>query len=151
MNSPKRRHDVAGRSRPGTGGIAADAFGQLALWTAANLAGLVTALTISRGPFFRKLMARVGGRRTSATRPSAAQSLPILANAVLGSSKASIASVFGPPRAAVMVGAAPAKSDGSDADTWYYPLPRNGPMAMAINFDEGFAKTVEFFQAPGVE
>ncbi len=34
------------------------------------------------------------------------------------------------------------------AETWYYPLPRNGPMAMAINFSEDFATAVEFFKAP---
>ena len=58
---------------------------------------------------------------------------------------------FRSPRAAVV--AEPSHDAGQPracggAETWYYPLPFNGPMAMAINFEEDYASCVEFFQRP---
>jgi hypothetical protein len=142
-------------------------FTQLALWMAASLAGMVTALLIARRPFFESLMQNVGGkgggkgrgpsvrRRKSLVdkRPTAEESLPMLAEAIVGNSKAAVASVFGPPRSAAMRGSV--KSGGKapafwQASTWYYPLPRNDAVAMAIEFDDDAAKQVEFFRAPGV-
>src|SRR5947208_3569809 len=112
-------------------------FTQLALWMAASLAGLVTAVLLAREPFFRALARRVGwlprkGRRGDAgspgyppRRPTPEQALPLLADAIVGNSKAAVASVFGPPRGAVLAGAAAAAGASFwDADTWYYPLPR---------------------------
>jgi len=134
---------------------AASAAGQLALWTAANLAGMVTSLLVTREPFFRKLMNRVGGHRRRRVirvkRPAREQSLPMLAQALLGSNRRTIVAVFGPPRAACVSGpcAAGASPDFWHADTWYYPLPRAGALAMALAFDEDHASTVEFFQPPG--
>src|SRR5687767_8109321 len=79
---------------------------QLALWMAASLAGMVTAVLAARTPFFRTLMRRIGLASADATesrgirtrRPTREQSLPMLAEAIVGSSKSAIASVFGPPR-----------------------------------------------------
>ena len=34
------------------------------------------------------------------------------------------------------------------ADTWYYPLPKSGPLAMAIEFTGDDARHVEFLRAP---
>ena len=139
---------------------------QLALWMAATLAGMVTAALTARTPFFRGVMRRLGiadasqnggaGKAGRApTRPTREQSLPMLAEAIVGSSKSAIASVFGPPRSAVVMQAAAVALNGSAAgatfwlaDTWYYPLPKNGPLAMAIEFQGDDARRVEFLRAP---
>src|SRR3954451_324052 len=125
--------------------VSVSEFTQLALWMAASLAGLVTAVLLARGPFFRALARQVGwlpqqtgpdGRPVR--RPTRERALPMLAEAIVGNSKAAVASVFGPPRGAVLFGADPsASTDGAartfwDADTWYYALPRTGKLAMAI-------------------
>ena len=143
-------------------------FAQLALWMAASLAGMVTALLVARRPFFESLLrtagtgGKKGGRAASParekggkalSRPTAEESLPMLAEAIVGNSKAAVASVFGPPRSAAVRGAV--KPSGKappywQANTWYYPLPRNDALAMAIEFDDDSAKRVEFFRAPGL-
>ena len=136
------------------GGARAGEFSQLALWTAANLAGMVTAILLLRGPFFQKLMKKLGRGKERQPRPTRKQSLPMLAGAIVGSNKATIESVLGPPRSAALKGVGVVthpKMVFWQADTWYYPLPRNGPMAMAINFDDDFATQVEFFTTPGTK
>ena len=79
--------------------------------------------------------------------------LPILANAIVGSNKLTIHSVFGPPRGAVLHH--PAHACGNltfwDSSIWYYPLPRDGFIAMSIIFDDDYAKSVEFFETPVAE
>lgn len=124
---------------------------QLAMWMAATLAGLVTAVLLARGPFFRRLLKSVGRGKKRIRRPTPAQSLPMLAGTIVGSSRATIESVLGPPRSAALKGIGIItfpKMVFWHADTWYYPLPRNGPMAMAINFADDFATQVEFFSTP---
>ena len=77
----------------------------------------------------------------------------MLAGAIVGSSKSTIESVFGPPRSASVSGVGIVvhpKMVFWQADTWYYPLPQNGAMAMAINFAEDLATQVEFFTSPQV-
>ena len=129
-------------------------FAQLALWMAANLAGMVTAVLLARRFFFESLARRVGRGRTSRRkRPSRRRSLPLLASAIVGCSKEMIESVFGPPRSAAVPDVGVVVNPNFvfwQADVWYYPLPRNGSLAMAINFREDFAATVEFFTAPGL-
>jgi hypothetical protein len=125
---------------------------------------MVTAAITTRTPFFRGVMRRLGvspeaaaaataGRGGPASlrklRPDREQSLPMLAEAIVGSSKSAIASVFGPPRSAVVMAAA-AGATFWQADTWYYPLPKSGPLAMAIEFDGDDARRVEFLRAPEV-
>jgi hypothetical protein len=134
-------------------------FTHLALWMAATLAGVVTAALLARGPFFRALSRRVGWAKRSigsmrrrsggGKRPTRAESLPLLADAVLGNSKCAVASVFGPPRGAILEGDVNKHSNYWQADTWYYPLPKSGPLAMVIRFDEDFAEKVEFLSPPG--
>ena len=174
---PKR-----GKSRkhgPEVGGAGGDLatgvseFTQLALYMAASVAGLVTALIVARRPFFESLLRRVGGgggpagagpRRAkrvpsrasgkSPVPPTPEEALPLLADAIIGNTKAAVASVFGPPRSAALRGVV--KSGGTSgggfwhATTWYYPMPRNDLLAMAIEFDDDAARRVEFFRAPGV-
>jgi hypothetical protein len=140
--------------------VSVSEFTQLALWMAATLAGLVTAVLLARGPFFRALARQVGwlphqtapdGRPVRP--PTRERALPMLADAIVGNSKAAVASVFGPPRGAVLLGGDDSATNGPartfwDADTWYYPLPRTGQLAMAIEFDENYARAVQFVGSP---
>ena len=146
------------------GGVGGE-LSQLALWMAGSLAGMVTAVLTARTPFFRGVMRRLGvaeqpgdsrkSRARAAAKPTREESLPMLAEAIVGSSKSAIASVFGPPRSAVVMHAAAglaglAGATYWQADTWYYPLPKSGPLAMAIEFHGDDAKRVEFLRAPEV-
>jgi hypothetical protein len=125
---------------------------QLALWMAGNLAGLVTAVMLARGPFFRKISAGIGRGKCHTNPPSPTDSLTLLANAIIGSGKEMIEAVFGPPRSIALeelgVLVHPQHLFRA-ADIWYYPLPRKGAIAMAINFHDQTATRVEFFTAPG--
>jgi len=177
---PKRRRksrkgrDAAGGGAPEGSGV--NEFTQLALYMAASLAGMVTALLVARRPFFESLLRSVGGggvgrgkRRAKrvesrvASRPRGArpvlpptpeESLPLLAEAIIGNTKAAVASVFGPPRSAALRGVIKADAASGpgywQATTWYYPLPRNDLLAMAIEFHDDSARRVEFFRAPSV-
>ena len=173
---PKRRRKTRnGRDAAGGGGAdgsGVNQFAQLALYMAASLAGMVTALLVARRPFFESLLRSVGGggagqgrRRAKrvASRPRTArpalpptpeESLPLLAEAIIGNTKAAVASVFGPPRSAALRGVIKANAASGpgywQATTWYYPLPRNDLLAMAIEFHDDSARRVEFFRAPGV-
>lgn len=154
-----RRRD--GNSVEGSTALALSAgvseLSQLALWMAATLAGMVTAALTARTPFFRGILRRISGSAASAGparralgRPGREQSLPMLAEAIVGSSKSAIASVLGPPRSAVLMHAAASALGATywQADTWYYPLPRSGPLAMVIQFTGDDAQNVEFLRAP---
>ena len=170
-HQPKRRGKGSRGQGTDAGEGAVSELTQLALYMAATLAGMVTALLVARRPFFESLMRRVGagkpapGRRakrvasrarspTPALPPTPEESLPLLADAIIGNTKAAVASVFGPPRSAALRGvvkADAAKTPGYwQATTWYYPLPRNDLLAMAIEFDQDNARRGEFFRAPGV-
>jgi hypothetical protein len=128
-------------------------FNQLALWTAATLSGMVTSMLLARAPFFHKLMSRLypdRRRGNPAARPSRGEALPMLADAIVGCPKTTIHAVFGPPRGAVVDQPIDFAANGYwQAQTWYYPLPRNGKLAMAISFQEETARYVDFFHAPG--
>jgi hypothetical protein len=118
-------------------------FTQLALYMAATVAGMVTALLVARRPFFEALLKRVGGggegprrakrvasRSRPAPLPSAEESLPLLAEAIIGNTKAAVASVFGPPRSAAVRGVVKSAPGGNaywQASTWYYPCPAAAP------------------------
>ncbi|HSZ56026.1 MAG TPA: hypothetical protein VK797_10215 [Tepidisphaeraceae bacterium] len=140
------RHETVQHAHPPAGD-----FAQMALWMAARVAGLVTAVLLARGPFFRALAHRVGRGRFRHTPPSPHRSLALLAEAVVGSSKATIESVFGPPRSIAIeeIGViVHPRLVFRLADTWYYPLPRRSPLAMAIHFRDQTADQVDFFPAP---
>jgi hypothetical protein len=130
---------------------AANEHNQLALWMAAGLAGMASAVMLSRAPFFQNLLARFGPASHRAKRPSRESSLPMLASALLGSDRSTIQAVFGPPRSAVVEGVGVVVHPQQvywQSDTWYYPLTRQGATAVAINFSEDLATKVEFFTAP---
>lgn len=121
---------------------------QLALWMAAGLAGMVSAVMLAKAPFFQSLLARLGPEKRRAKKPSPEKSLGMLASAILGSNRSTIQAVFGPPRSAVIEGVGVVVHPQQvhwQSDTWYYPLRRQGPMALAINFQEDYAAKVEFF------
>ena len=78
----------------------------------------------------------------------------MLAEAILGSSRSAIQSVFGPPRSATVEGVGVVVHPRQvywQSDTWYYPLLRQGPMVIAINFIDDLAAKVEFFTAPQIQ
>ena len=169
-----RKHEPDGGDAGGDLAKGVSEFTQLALYMAASVAGLVTALIVARRPFFESLLRRVsvggGGAEGAGPRrakrvpsrstvrrpvpPTPEEALPLLADAIIGNTKAAVASVFGPPRSAALRGVV--KSGGTSgggywhATTWYYPMPRNELLAMAIEFDDDAARRVEFFRAPGV-
>jgi hypothetical protein len=72
----------------------------------------------------------------------------MLADAIIGNSKSAVAAVFGPPRGAVAADAKALAATFWDADTWYYPLPRSGRVAVAIEFEDDYAKSVQYLMAP---
>ncbi|HSU66899.1 MAG TPA: hypothetical protein VLJ39_08515 [Tepidisphaeraceae bacterium] len=130
---------------------AAGEFNQLALWMSASLAGMATAVMLARGGFFRKLLGRAGGTKHPVRKPTKERSLPMLAAAIVGSNKATIESVLGPPRAAVVPQAGVVVQSEHAfwvADTWYYPLPRHGTVTLVITFNADLASVVEFIEAP---
>ena len=110
---------------------------QLALWSAANLAGMRTARLFEREPFFRRLMRKlVGKRRGRGYRgkpPAPMEMLKMLASALMGADRSTIFTVFGPPRGVAVV-------DPTEpmwlAATWYYTIARQRQTAVAITFDE---------------
>lgn len=133
-------------------------FTGLALWTAGTLAGLVTAALVAQAPLFRKLGRRVGwvpdpGARQRARehRPTPEQALPMLADAIIGNSKRSIARAFGAPHSAVAVNSRSPLPTLWDANTWYYPLPRHGYAAVAIEFADDLASRVHLLKPPLVK
>jgi hypothetical protein len=91
------------------------------------------------------LMLRIGGGRRPGFRTV---TLPKLAEAIVGNSRTAVASVLGPPRIATFVGSEKAVEDYRHADVWYYPLPREGQVGMAIRFNDENAEAVEFFSSP---
>src|SRR5580765_2778983 len=120
--SRKPKSDSTPQPAAKNAGKLADAYGQLALWTSASLAGMATEVLKSREPYFRKLIARIGGEPRPHPRPTDRQALTLLAQAVMGSSKVAIAQVFGPPRSA-MIDAVLAQNMPTafwHANTWYY-------------------------------
>lgn len=157
MHSPHPEPQTSESTTPAAR-AAADApvageFGRLALWMAGSLAGLMTAVLVSQGPFFQSLAARAGAAKRGTARgpsakspavpkPTPEQALPMLTEAIVGNSKAAVASVFGPPRGAVVRGVAGLAGTYWDADTWYYALPRGERTAIVIDFAEDYAANV---------
>jgi hypothetical protein len=165
LGRPKRNGSAGGTATALALSSGVSELSQLALWMAAGLAGMVTAVLTARTPFFHSVMKRLGisplaapatesrrrRRKAPPARPSRKESLPMLAESIIGSNKSAIASVFGPPRSAVIMHAAAASAATYwQADTWYYPLPKSGPLAMAIEFNGDDARRVEFLRAPEV-
>ena len=147
----RRRLGRRTTTRPGGENRNGGDFAQLALWMAAGLAGMLTAVLLARGPLFDSMLRKVGRGRRSRRKPSLDHRLPMLAHAIVGASKSTVESVLGPPRSAAVQGVGVVvrpKMVFWQSDMWYYPLPRDGPTAMAIEFSDDLVRRVEFFTAP---
>jgi len=74
-----------------------------------------------------------------------------LQQSILGRGKSAVAATCGAPRTAaggkrkVVIGRQPSFWT---ADTWYYPIDSQAQTAMAVRFEHGIARAVEFFDAP---
>lgn len=122
-------------------------FTRLSLWMAGAVAGLSTDAHAAQARHFRRLARRVGWpvRHGRALRPGRREAVPMLADALTGTSRAAIGSVFGPPRCAVTgwsVVTGPAAWGGA---VWYYRLSNPAADAVAVAFDaDGQACRVVF-------
>ncbi len=76
----------------------------------------------------------------------------VVRNSILGRGKSAVAACCGAPRTAA--GAAGKVVIGSrrpnywNADTWYYPINARTQTAIAVKFENGIAREVEFFGVP---
>jgi hypothetical protein len=127
--------------------------GEVAAQVAGTFRGLLEHLPLNaRRPAREPASPRITHRPI---KPPPPEALPLLTEAIVGSSKYTIARVLGAPRSAVIEGLAALEADAHAAymqtDIWYYPLPRHGQIAMAITFTGDAASNVEFFRAPGVD
>jgi hypothetical protein len=74
-----------------------------------------------------------------------------LRSSLLGRGKSAVAATCGAPRTAagasgkVGIGRQP---NFWSADTWYYPIDSSAQTAMAVRFENGIARAVEFFDTP---
>ena len=126
---------------------AAGEFTRLSLWMAGALAGVATPTHAALAPHCRAMARRVGwtARGSKRHRPGPADALALLADAVIGTSRAAIASAFGvPPCAAITEDAAQATEAAWGGPTWYYPVRSPAAVAVAIEFDGGHARRVAF-------
>jgi hypothetical protein len=61
-----------------------------------------------------------------------------LRSEIVGNGKRRIASMLGPPRV---------EQTGAEG-TWYYPVDKKDHLAIAISFDRGLARDVEYVRSP---
>ncbi len=73
--------------------------------------------------------------------------IDLIRDAILGRGKSAVAAVFGAPRTAANQRRSP-RPDFWSADTWYYPIDTQHQTAMAVRFDRGIARHVDFFRTP---
>ncbi len=66
--------------------------------------------------------------------------LAAIRDAIVGRGRSAVSELFGPP---------PTVTGYGPADTWYYPLRPREQLAMAILFNNGRARDVQFFHTPG--
>jgi hypothetical protein len=136
-------------------------FTRMALWMVGAFAGLSTPTHASLGRHFRAMAKRLGwpvgrdwqepsggaeDKRGKPAGPSAAAAMTLLADALVGSSRSAIASVFGPPRCAVAADRAVLAGDAVwRGQVWYYPINHPSADAVAVEFDgEEQARRVVF-------
>jgi hypothetical protein len=117
-------------------------------WKTAGIVELQTAFEAVRPSFVRRWIGKFIGRtwnRRESRREN--RNRVMLAHAILGLSRATLVSAFGPPRTVAFdqILAGGERVSFWEAQTWYFPLPNKDLMAMAIGFSEGYASYVEFF------
>lgn len=117
-------------------------FTRLSLWMAGSVAGLRTAVHTAQAKHFRGLARRLGWEakrkpRRPAVRPTAPDdTMALLADALVGTSRSAIVSVYGLPRCAadgrdVLTGA-----DVWDGRVWYFPLTHPSATLVGVEFDD---------------
>jgi len=130
----------------------AERWPRLLWWLPLAAAGVAVAWVVSqKRPLGSGLgrWARVGSARRRRARGHS-QSLDRLQKAIIGSTRQSIAQVFGLPRSvANEAGHVEVNRPAFwEAVTWYYPLRRDEWRAMAITFDNELAAAVQFIPPP---
>lgn len=115
--------------------------------------GWVAALAFGAGVLAMAWFALARSRRPNGTPPRLTgpvvpKSPSLLRESIIGVNKQMVQSVFGPPRAAGGVPAVPGPGRQAywDADIWYYAIDPSRKIAMAIRFEKGLARTVEFVE-----
>ena len=122
-------------------------FTRLALWMAGALAGVTTPTHAALGRHFHALARRLGWpvRGVRVYRPGRVEAMSLLADAVVGTGRLSVASVFGAPRCAVTAdGAVATDEDVWLGQTWYYPVSSPAASAVAVEFEDEQASRVVF-------
>jgi hypothetical protein len=106
---------------------------------------------LSRSKPRRKGGKAMGGRKPGVRRLGGRGSPGLLRESILGANKQMVQSVFGPPRAAGGVAVVPEQGRQAywEADTWYYALDPQRKTAMAIRFEQGVAREVDFVDGAG--
>jgi hypothetical protein len=114
------------------------------------LAGGVAVAWFAARSAVRKQSANI--RSSSWTRSARPRAIERLRAAIIGNDKASVAAVFGPPRASAGFSSlAPAMlfwADYVHADTWYYPLDTAAKAALVVHFDKGIAHDASLVRSP---
>ena len=126
-------------------------LGQHVLRIAARVTGILAATMIAGRIVFRTRAGRAARVRPGPTRSREPEFLQLLAHAIVGCHKGMIEGLFGRPRTAAIDSVGLVVNPGTwfrQSNIWYYPLPRQGVMAMAIRFTNDTATQVEFFTSP---
>jgi hypothetical protein len=115
-------------------------FTRLALWMAGSAAGLKTAVHAAQGRHFRGLARRLGwtARRKpgrAAGPPAPDTSMGLLADALVGTSRSAIVSVYGLPRCAAAGRDVLTGNDVWDGRVWYFPLAHPAATLVGVEFD----------------
>lgn len=133
-NSPCTQVTAALKALPEVGD-----FTRLALWMAGALAGLSTTTHTLQRKHFRMMAKRLKwpvGKALGRPRPGMASAMPLLTDAMIGTSRAAIASVFGPPRCAMTDGEVVAEEAVWRGETWCYEIDNPAAQAVMITFTE---------------
>jgi hypothetical protein len=115
-------------------------FTRLALWMAGSAAGVTTAVHAAQGRHFRGLARRLGWNhrrkpRQAVRPPGPDASMGLLADALVGTSRTAIASVYGQPRCAVAGRDVLTGGDVWDGRVWYFPLAHPAASLVGVEFD----------------
>ncbi len=74
--------------------------------------------------------------------------LPLIRDSILGRGKSAVAALYGTPRTAAEKSQQTKRNNFWNANTWYYPIDTRSQTAMAVRFEKGLARKVDFFEAP---
>ena len=124
-------------------------FTRLSLWMAGSIAGVVSDTHASLACHFRDMALRLGwqaghGQRKPA-RPTGDVALGMLAEALVGTRRAAVVSVFGPPRYAVTDrNPGTASEDVESARVWYFAMSSPNVSAVAVEFSQDIVSRVVF-------